>query len=282
MFEIIFLFTLALIWIIAATIQDLRKKEVANWINFSLIIFALGFRFFYCLFEQGNFMFFYQGLIGLGIFFVLANFFYYSRIFAGGDAKLMMALGAILPISNDFLTNLRSFLLFLFLFFIVGSIYGLGWSLVLLFKNFKPFKKTFKKIFKKNQNVIFVMMFAGLFFMILGFYLRALFLIGLFIFISPYFFIYAKAIDDSTMIQKINVKDLREGDWLYAKVKVGKRTIHPSWDGLNMKDIHDIRKKHKYVRIKQGVVFVPVFLIAFVIYAYGILRGISIFSSLGF
>ena len=31
---------------IFAVVQDLKKREIANWVNFSLIIFALGFRFF--------------------------------------------------------------------------------------------------------------------------------------------------------------------------------------------------------------------------------------------
>src|SRR3972149_7618794 len=104
MFEIIFLFVLALIWIIFATIQDVRTTEIANWLSFSLIAFALAFRFFYSLFIE-NFSFFYQGLIGLGIFFVLGNMLYSGKMFAGGDARLFIALGAILPISAGFSEN---------------------------------------------------------------------------------------------------------------------------------------------------------------------------------
>jgi len=65
MYEIAFLWILALIWIVFATVQDLKMREIANWLNFSLIIFALGFRFFYSLFSSGGFGFFYQGLLGL-------------------------------------------------------------------------------------------------------------------------------------------------------------------------------------------------------------------------
>ena len=71
MFETIFLMILGAIWILFSVVEDLRKREVANWLNFSLIVFALGFRFFYSLFSDVGFNFFYQGLIGLGIFFVL-------------------------------------------------------------------------------------------------------------------------------------------------------------------------------------------------------------------
>ncbi len=109
MYEVIFLWALALIYIIFAVIQDIKTKEIANWINFSLIAFSLGFRFFYSLFNGIDFSFFYNGLIGLGIFFVIGNILYYSKVFAGGDAKLMISLGAILPISSVITSILQGF-----------------------------------------------------------------------------------------------------------------------------------------------------------------------------
>lgn len=278
MFEIVFLFVLGLIWILAATIQDIREKEVDNWLNFSLIIFALGFRFFYSLFSNSGFEFFYQGLIGLGIFFVLGNVFYYSRIFAGGDAKLMIALGTILPFSINFYTNLRYFVLFLLLFFVVGTIYGIVWSFILMFRNTKLFARKFKSIFRKNKNLIFMIMFLGLFFMILGFQYLFFFLVGAFVFISPYFFIYAKSIEEAAMIVKIKTSKLRQGDWLYNRIKVGKKYIEPNWDGLTSEEINAIKKKYEFIKIKQGIAFVPVFLISFIIFAYGILLGTRILS----
>ena len=279
MLEVIFLLALGLIWIIFATCQDLKEGEVANWLNFSLVIFALGFRFFFSLFTQNSFSFFYQGLIGFGIFFLLGQLFYYSRIFGGGDAKLMFAMGAILPFSDSFRVNLQSYLTFLLLFFIVGTIYGLVWSFTLVVRNRKPFVKQFVKILKKNKNKVSLFMFFALILMVLGFFQEGLFYLGLLFFISPYFFIYAKAIDEAAMIEKINVKDLREGDWLYRDVKVGKKYVKADWEGASKKEIAEIRKKHKMVSVRRGIVFVPVFLISFLIISYGILRGISIFSS---
>lgn len=278
MFEIIFLLALGFIWILSATIQDIRKKEVDNWLNFSLIIFALGFRFFYSLFSSNGFSFFYQGLIGLGIFFILGNVFYYSRVFAGGDAKLMMALGTILPLSSNFFTNIRYFTLFLLIFLFVGTLYGLVWSLTLVFRNARAFGRRFIKLFRKNKSIIFVVMFFGLFFMIFGFYQVFLFILGLLLFISPYFFVYAKAVDDVAMIKKINTRDLREGDWLFSRVKIGRRYIQPNWEGLSEKEVRDIKKRYRFVKIRQGVIFVPVFLISFVLFSYGILLGIRIIS----
>ena len=164
MLEVIFLLSLGLIAIIFATVEDLKKSEISNWINFSLIIFALGFRFFYSLFSLNDFNFFYQGLIGLGIFFVLGNFLYYGHVFAGGDAKLMIALGAILPLSLDFSHNLNIFFLFLLLFLFSGALYGIIMSTYLCIKNLKDFKKEFNIRFKENKRmVIFSLFFVALF-----------------------------------------------------------------------------------------------------------------------
>ena len=263
--EIIFLLGLAFIWIVFATIQDLKNREVANWLNFSLIIFALGFRFFYCLFSQGNFRFFYQGLIGLGIFFVIGNLLYHARMFAGGDAKLMISLGAVLPLSENFFSNVKIFSLFFLIFLFIGAFYSLTVSIVLSLRNFKEFKKVFFQGLKKNKILIYSVMFLGLAFMSFGFVENLLFYFGILVFIFPYFFIYAKAVDEACMIKKIETKKLTEGDWLYKDLKIGKQTIKAKWDGLSKKNIQEIRKKYKEIKIRQGIPFVPVFLISFLI-----------------
>lgn len=265
MYEIIFLLMIGFIWILFASIQDLKSREVANWVNFSLIIFALGFRFFYCLFSEINFNFFYQGLIGLGIFFILGNLFYYSRIFAGGDAKLMIALGTILPFSEYFLINLRIFIVFLIVFLFIGSFYGLFWGFALSIKNFKKFKKEFSKQFKKNKLIIYLLSCLGICLAIFSFISPLLIAFGVLFFLLPYFYFYAKAIEEVCMIKEVKVNKLTEGDWLYKNLKVGRKLIKANWDGLSKKDIQLIKKNYKQIKIKQGIPFVPVFLISFLI-----------------
>jgi Flp pilus assembly protein protease CpaA len=267
MYNVIFLLVLALIWIIFAVVQDLKKREVANWLNFSLIIFALGFRLFYCLFSQdaNGFDFFYQGLIGLGIFFVLGNLFYYGRMFAGGDAKLMIALGTILPFSENFFVNIKIFILFFIIFLLVSAFYGLGVSVFLSIKNFQKFKKEFKKQLKNKKRLYYFFMSIGIILMVLGFLENLLFYLGISIFLLPYFYLYAKAIDESCMVKKVKANQLTEGDWLYHDLKIGKKVIKANWDGLDKKDIKQINRHYKEIKIKQGIPFVPVFLISFVI-----------------
>ena len=64
----LFLVAIAVIWIIFAVVSDLRSREIPNWLNFSLIIFVLGIRFFYSVFNE-DWSFFLWGLFGFSAFF---------------------------------------------------------------------------------------------------------------------------------------------------------------------------------------------------------------------
>jgi Flp pilus assembly protein protease CpaA len=263
-FEVVVLFCMAVIWILFATIQDIRTREIANWLNLSLAVFALGFRFFYSFFESGNMGFFYQGVIGLVIFVVLGNLFYYGKMFAGGDAKLMMALGAVLPISSSFIVNLKFFLLFLTAFLVVGAVYGLLVSLFFGVVNFARFRKEFGVQLKKFKKFTIVFLALAILFLLLGFRIEGLFYAGLFFFIIPYFYLYVKAVDEACMVKWIKPSKLTVGDWLYENTKVGRKVIKATWDGVSEEEIKLLNKLPK-VLVRYGVQFAPVFLIGFVV-----------------
>lgn len=275
MYEIVFLSVLAIIWIVFATVQDLKKREIANWLNFSLVIFALGFRFFYSLFHSGNFGFFYQGLIGLLIFFILGNLLYYGRLFAGGDAKLMIALGTVLPFSETFSVNLKLFGSFLFIFLFIGAVYSLAVSLAFSLNNFRKFRKEFRKQLRENKNIYNLILFLAIILVIIGIFNNAVLIyFGIIVFILPYLHLYAKAVDESCMIKKIKTSQLTEGDWLYKDIKIGRKNIKAGWDGLKKEEINALRKKYKTVLIRHGIPFSPVFLISFLILLYSWKTGL--------
>jgi len=275
----IFLIVLALIWIIFAVTSDLRTREIPNWLNFSLIIFALGARLFYSLFND-DWSFFVQGIIGLTAFFAIANLLYLSRFFAGGDAKLMIALGPIIPFESSFLSNLNLFLNFLFLFFIIRLTYDLISIFYLGLRDSNKVKKEFYKNLKANKKLGYVFTLFGVVFIILGFFERLLFIPGILIFILPYLYFYTKAIENKSLIEKVGSKEITEGDWLYKDVKVGNRIIEANWNGLSKNEISLIRKKHKFVMIKRGIQFGPGFLIIFLIFIYLYFNGIDLWNSL--
>ena len=268
MYEVIFLWALALVYIIFAVIQDIKTREIANWLNFSLIIFALGFRFFYSLFNQTNFSFFYNGIIGLGIFFAIGNALYYGKVFAGGDAKLMIALGTILPISVPIISNLRIFFDFMLIFLFMGFFYVLVSSAVLCIKHFKEFKKEFLNQLRKSKILMIILMFLSLILLCIGFLEKLFFILGVLIFFSSYLYIYSKAVDESCMTKRIKTEDLREGDWLYSDLRMGDKKLKAKWEGVSKKDLNNIMKRYKEVRIRRGIAFSPVFLISFVIYVF--------------
>ena len=258
----IFLLLFAFAYLVIASISDLKKREVANWLSFSLIIFVIAYRLFYALLFN-NFMFLVYGLLGLGIFIGLAYAFYYARVFAGGDAKLLMGLGGVFAIGDSLISNLIFLGLFILFLIFAGGIYGIIYSSVLAFKNKKNFKKEFVIQFRKNKNIFYLSLIVA--FLSISFvYFDFVFIAFPFLFIaSSLLYIYGKAIEESCMIIIIDSKKATIGDWLYEKVKIGKKTIKPYWEGLSEDEVGLLKKANKKIKIKTGIPFVPAFLIGF-------------------
>ncbi|MBX4196458.1 A24 family peptidase [Candidatus Pacearchaeota archaeon] len=265
MYEYCFLFGLALLWILWATIQDLRSREVSNWLNFSLVAFAIAYRAFYSIFTK-DFGFFLWGLAGFALFFGLAYAFYYARAFAGGDAKLLMGIGIVLPFASLFDLWYLS-LIFIFLLFFLGALYSLIYSIYIVWNNRKNFK-----MFLAPQYALLVFV-LGIALVINGilyapsFWLKeTLSVAGLILCISM-LYLYLKALE-RCMIKRISPEKLTEGDWLHQDVKVGKHVIKKSVHGLSWKDIRLLRKFNKSVLIKEGIPFVPAFFLAFLVMVF--------------
>jgi len=283
MIEVWILVGLGLIWLVFATVSDLKKSEIPNWLNFSLIVFALGVRFFYSLFSNySDFSFFYQGVLGVLFFVILGEVFYYSKMFAGGDEKLMWSLGAILPIFPNFYQNLEVFLAFILLYLFVGAFYGIVLSVAIGLINFKKMKKGFVKLFEEKRRWILIYTLFSIVFLVLSFYIENFIYFAIFIFVFPYFYLFLKAVDDFCMVRKISSKKLTPGDWLYEDVKVKGKTIRATWSGLSSEEIKLLKNK-KEVLVRYGLQFSPVFLVSFILLFIFLEAGIlnSFFSLFG-
>ena len=263
--EYYFLFGLALVWTVFAVVQDIRTREVSNWLNFSFIAVALAYRAFYSL-GMGAGKFFVFGLIGFGIFFVLAHAFYYSRIFAGGDAKLLMGYGVILPYTSYWGLIYLS-LGFVFVLFFVGAIYSLLYSVRVIFGNRELFKKEFRKKLKKAGYLVGLVFLACV---LSAFFGRVLFMLALAVLGFVLLFVYLRALD-KCMVKLKKPSELQEGDWLEESVKVGRKTIKKSVHGLSLAEIGMLEKVGRRVLIKEGVPFTPAFLMTLVIMGYAFL-----------
>tara|TARA_Y100000034_G_scaffold130705_2_gene189787 strand:+ start:675 stop:1517 length:843 start_codon:yes stop_codon:yes gene_type:complete len=263
--ENLFLIFIGLVWIIGAVLQDLRRREVDNIWNFSLIGIALAYRLAYSAYI-GEYMFFVNGLIGFGIFLVIGNAFYYGRIFAGGDAKLLIALGTILPLSFNWTENILIFGYFILFFMLGGSIYVFIWSLVLVFFNFNKFAREFGKQYGLNKKIVIYGFVFFVVWSVLSFFIEArLTLLGILFILGPFLYVFAKSVEESLMIRSYMPEDLGEGEWLYEDLIVDGKKIKANWDGVSRRELELIRKKYRRkIWVKQGIPFTPGFLIGFI------------------
>jgi Flp pilus assembly protein protease CpaA len=262
--EYYFLFALTFIYTLFATIQDLKSREVANWLNFSFIAFALAYRAFYSI-STSNSQFFLLGISGLGIFFVLAHLFYYSKAFAGGDAKLLMGYGIILPYSS-YQDIIPTSLLFLFFLFLIGALYSMLFSIFIATKNKNKFEKEFKKRLKKGKYLVILSTILFIASTLYAFINPLAFLPAL-LFIIPLAYLYTKSLD-KCMIKLLPPNKLTEGDWLEENIKVGNKMIIKSVHGLSKEDIVLLKKYKIKTPIKEGIPFVPAFLITLITMVY--------------
>ncbi len=264
MSEYLFLYLISLVAIIFAVVQDLRTREIANWLTFSLISFVLAYRAIYSIASK-DFMFFIYGLFGVLLFIGLGYLFYYSRVFAGGDAKLLFGLGGIFPYSSlmDYIYYGFGFIILLFT---SGVIYTLIYSSFLIRKNYPNFRKSFlEQINKKKYFFIFSFLLGIVVYLSKSAYdsTNIILFFTVFIFLSPLLFAYVRAIEKSCMVQLVSPQKLTEGDWLEREVSVKGKTISKKFSGLTFEEIVLLRKFGKKVLIKNGVPFAPAFLFAF-------------------
>ncbi len=267
------LIPIALIWLTFASISDLKSKEIPDWLNFSLIIIALAIKSIQAILTRDVFILLYA-IAALVIFFLLANLMYYTKQWGGGDAKLIIGLGIIFTqYPTEFLNyfNPKLTIPFAITFVVnilfIGAVYGIIWSAILAIKNYKKIKFN-KNIFKRPMRIILPLV---LLFFLSSFLLpqiKYLFGVATIFFLVVYLIlIFTNAVEQSIMIKPMALSKLREGDWLYKPVYYKKRLIldnkKPS---LTKKDISALKRFNiKSVIVKDGIPFVPAFLISVLI-----------------
>jgi Flp pilus assembly protein protease CpaA len=261
-----FLFWVFLVGILVATCQDLKRREVDNWLNFFLFVFGAVFVFYSALFMKDVGILF-NFVLASGVLFAVMNIFYYGRVFAGGDAKLLFAMSALF-VASSFYFTLINIGLFLFSLMFCGSVYGLSYSLFLYFRSFKKVNKEMGLVIRKFNFRYLVFVFIGCFF-VLGFLSPIFFLFCFFSILFFFLFVFSKALEKIFMIREVSGFELREGDWLVDDVRVGQNIIRANWEGLSSDDVKVLRRRKK-IKIKDGLPFVPAFLFAFL--AYFLLR----------
>ncbi len=267
-----FLIVVALVALVFATFVDIKIREVPDWLNFSLVAIGLGSRLIYSLISS-DYSYILYGLLGFSVFFSLANIMYYTKQWGGGDSKLLMGLGTMFGNYDKFSIlgyeyNLPFLAVLIINIFIAGTLYGIIYSVFLGLKHKKNFIKEFKN---RNFNSLkiafcFVVVFGAISFLIFDSWLSGLIIwLLLVLFVAYAILFFMKIVEDAALYKMIDVKKLTIGDWLAKDVIVGKKVIcHMRNIGLMAEDIKSLKKnKVKNVLIRQGIPFVPGFLIGF-------------------
>lgn len=285
MFEIILIIT-AFIGSVAAGIIDLKTTEIPDQIPYAMA--AIGILLHGAeAFSAGSYTPVVSSFVfGLG-FLAVGFLMYYTGQWGGGDAKLLSAIGFLLPSLPLVFTKNLLFpfpISFFFNLFLVGAVYMLGYAVFLSFKNTKIWKIFFSdlKANAKMFTVINIFMLIGLF--ALGLLTANLFypltlseivksevfvmviIVGLFL-----VWRFTKTVEDIGFKRRITVSKLREGDVLLES-KI--------WEGLTTKQVEKIKKSRKrYVWIKEGVRFGMAFPLA-LLFTFFVGDGIVLFLTL--
>jgi hypothetical protein len=212
------------------------------------------------------------GLSLLGFGFLM----YYLGQWGGGDAKLLSAIGFLLPfVPTGFKTTFFPYpFSYTINVFIIGAAYMILYAVLMAVRN-KKILTAFVHDLKASSRII-TLGTLGLFtvFLLLTFYLTsllqiqlstqlvligvavpALATIGLYI-----VFKFAKSVENIGFKQKIPLSKLRVGDVLMESKR---------WEGINEKQLRKIKHSGKrFVWIKSGVRFAPAFPLALLFTLY--------------
>ncbi len=269
--------SIALIGLFFATITDLKTREVPDWLSYGLICSGLGLNLLFS-FIYSNYWFIINSIIGFLVFLIFALVMFYAGQWGGGDSKVIMGLGALIglnikqkdfPMLISFFTNML----------LLGSIYGLTWSLTLIFKNKKKVWKEFRRTLhsKKATRMRMLAITLVVTTIILGIIIKEtiykIIMIVLLITTIATFYLWAivKAIEKVCMIKEVTPHKLTEGDWIAKEIRYkGKYICGPKDLGIEKSQIRMLiklykKKKIKKVTIKEGIPFVPSFFIAFIV-----------------
>lgn len=295
----IILLTLGLIGLTIGSVTDLQRREVPDYINFGLIALAGGIRLTYAVIS-GDWWQLLFAVIGAIVCFGIACIFFYSGQWGGGDAKMLIALGALFatytPVIFSPLYTLPAFLFgflpsqviqsildynLMFLFYLIiniliaGAVYGIFWSFILAIKNREAWWIEVKKQIATRKMKIMGGLTLSCIVLLIIFALtieevlvRNLFLWLCAIAFAGFFLQLAvTAVEKACMIGPMKVGDLTEGEWVVKNVYAkGRYICGPKDLGISEHQIKLLKKnKIKSVIVKIGVPFIPAFLLGFLL-----------------
>ncbi|MFQ5474332.1 MAG: prepilin peptidase [Candidatus Nanoarchaeia archaeon] len=264
------LFIIVFVALLIGTYTDFKTREVPDWISYGMVLSGLGLRAVFSIINWEPWTFL-HGLAGFSMFFLLALALFYAGQWGGGDAKVLMGLGALVGIDLSVDTFLFGFLVNTIVF---GSLIGLVFSIALAAKHKTRMAKKAQELYQKQRKQMYGFGAISLLALVLGIALPLvrvplLIMAALSIF-TYYLLIFIRAVEQVCMIKDVEPERLTEGDWIVNDVIVGgKRICGPKDLGIEQKQIDQLitykkKGKIKMITIKEGIPFVPSFLAGFV------------------
>lgn len=241
---------IAVLGSVLAGIWDLKTTEVPDEIP--LLMTALGIFYWFVQMITTNNYFPFLISITTGTFIALIGYLLYrAGKWGGADAFIFAAIAYMIPVYNG-----RIFIVdYAFNFMIISALYMLVYSLALGFMKPKIFKHFFADLKKSWLYVIGIPLLYFLVLLATQRLSNALVIYGVLITFLLLFWRYALVIEENVFKKKVSVAKLRQGDVLEKMI----------WRGLTKEEIREIKKKEKYVIIKEGVRFVPAFAINLIV-----------------
>jgi len=272
--------SISIIALVIASITDIKKREVPDFLNFSLIGIGLAIGLTLSILNWSIWPFL-TSIEGLVAGYLIAALMYYTGQWGGGDAKMLMGLGALQGVAflgpQSFIVNKTYPLFFTIIItiFIAGAIYSIFYLIGLLILHWKEYKKALRK--KLQEKNVKKQKWIALAIIIISFIGTIIFknkeiqilisAFGILVILGLYASIMIKTAEKILMIKKISVNKLVEGDWIFKDVIVnGKLICGPKTLGVEEKHIKELKKlKVKNVYIKEGVPFIPGFLLGYIL-----------------
>ena len=274
----VLLVAIILVVLVIASYTDLRTKEVPDWLSYGFIVAALGIRGIYS-FQEG-WQIFVSGLLGFAVFYLLALLFYYTHQWGGGDSKLLMGMGAALGIAYPFSEISFTPLWFLLMLLFSGAVYGMVWLGVLAVKRRNCLFPELRSLLGDHKKLHLGVGFSSILFLGAGFLVHYLLLIVTMLAVLYYLLLFLVAVQSCCFVSERDTKTLTEGDWLAEEVIVhGKKVLAKKT--LSNSDIERLHHhKISSVLVKEGIPFVPSFLLAYLTLLFGkdlvpvVIRGV--------
>lgn len=249
-----------------ASWHDIRTREVPDLVSYGLVLFAVSYGVAKALFLS-SWLPLLSMLAGVAAGVALGLAMFYLGQWGGADSKLLIGLGGLLGLW----LGAYDFFLFLVLALFAGAAYGVLYTAWLALRHKRLFVRRFKgfirepRVHRLRAGVIVgcFLIFVSAF--IFVDYQPFLFGATAAVYLFFYLWVGVKVVEQAILIKEYPVGKLTEGDWIQKDVFVrGKRVCGPKDLGISREQITELRRlKVKRVWVKEGVPFVPSFLIAY-------------------